>query len=160
MIQHHTPLAAHLAILNAKARAWVEANPGSFHSGVIDDVKFWNEQGIFTPEQFERSSQETLLWDYYKSVHGISPRWMDISNMSDEEIQKEIDLLERATLEHIAHEKEVAEMAGIEKAAGILDAWAKDEYEHSLKFAAMEQEANSLPEDLAEREEELFHLVH
>jgi len=158
MIQHHTPLAAHIAILNAKAAAWRQKNPTGFHSGVIDDVKFWNEQGIFTPEQFERSGLENSVWEMYKDINGISPRWVNFADYSTEELQAWVDVLSAKIEKRIRKRKERAESFALESRD--LDAWEKDNYEHNLKLEAMCQEANTLPAGLAEREEELFHLTH
>lgn len=158
MIQYHTPLAAHIAILNAKAEAWRQENPTGFHSGVIDDIAFWNAQGIFTPAQFERSGLEDQVWEMYKDINGISPRWVHFADYTNEELQAWVDRMSAEIEKNIREREERAESFALEPRD--LDAWEKDDYEHYLKLEAMRQEANTLPADLAEREEELFHLTH
>ena len=40
-------LLEHIKNINAKSKAWMAKNPGSWAGMVVEDIKFWNDQGIF-----------------------------------------------------------------------------------------------------------------
>ena len=48
------------------------------------------------------------IYDEYKSVHGIRPRWMDFDSMSTTELERRADDLEAEVKESIAHDNRVA----------------------------------------------------
>jgi len=58
---------------------------------VVEDAAHWNEMGIHTPEQFERYMLESYIYDTYKDVNGIRPRWIQFDQMSIDELQKMAD---------------------------------------------------------------------
>ena len=45
-------------------------------------------------EELSRRDQLAAThYDFYKDVHGIRPRWMNYDAMSEEDLEKELDLL-------------------------------------------------------------------
>ena len=59
-------LLEHIKNINTKSKAWMAANPGSWAGMVVEDIKFWNDQGIFTVEDYERSNLETSVYEMHK----------------------------------------------------------------------------------------------
>jgi hypothetical protein len=88
-------LAEYIARKNTATLAWIEEAPGERWSTLIAPADYWNSQGIFTVEEFELDSARSTLWDFYKDVHGIRPRWMNVWSMTLEECEKMIASLER-----------------------------------------------------------------
>ena len=77
-----------------KVEAWVAEDPKNRWAAYpTTDLNHWESYGITTVAQYKRHSLESELWDLYKSVNGFRPRHMNISEMSDEELQSEIDSL-------------------------------------------------------------------
>lgn len=104
---HMTTLAEHLAALNAEKLAWVAEDPANRWTGLwVEDLSHWHEMGIFTVAQFKRYENETLFWDIYKEVTGCRPRHINLKDMSDDELQREIDLLGRMMEDEIKREEE------------------------------------------------------
>lgn len=87
-------LAEYLAEKNAKAAAWVAEDPENrWSSGYITDLAFWAEQGITTVAEFVRQELIGDIWDIYKSINGIRPRWINFNDMSDAELREMRDSL-------------------------------------------------------------------
>ena len=73
--------------------------------GLTQDLEHWASYEVYTAEDLERYLLETTIWDMYKEVHGIRPRFMDMSSMSIKELEAEIDSLDKQLTEVIAREK-------------------------------------------------------
>ena len=100
-------LAQHLAALNAEKLAWVAEDPDNRWTGLwVEDLAHWTEMGITTVAEFKRYENETLFWDMYKEVTGCRPRHVNLKDMSDEELEREIDLLGRMMENEIKREEE------------------------------------------------------
>ena len=100
-------LAEHLAALNAEKLAWVAEDPDNRWTGLwVDDLAHWHEMGIFTVAQFKRYENETLFWEMYKDATGVRPRHVNLKDMSDEELEREINLLGRMIEDEIKREEE------------------------------------------------------
>ena len=100
-------LAEHLAALNAEKLAWVAEDPDNRWTGLwVDDLAHWHEMGIFTVAQFKRYENETLFWEMYKDATGIRPRHINLKDMSDEDLEREINLLGRMIEDEIKREEE------------------------------------------------------
>ena len=96
-------LLQHIKELNAKSQAWVAEDPANrWSSTFTEDLEYWAESGVHTPAQFDRLMLEETLWDCYKAVHGIRPRFMNISQMSNEEIEAELAKLDQAALDDLS----------------------------------------------------------
>jgi hypothetical protein len=104
-----TSLASHLAALNAKTLAWVAEDPTNRWAGTYtEDLAHWAEMGIHTVAQFKRHENESLFWDMYKEVTGCRPRHVNLKDMSDAELEHELDLLGRMMEDEIRREEEWA----------------------------------------------------
>lgn len=80
-----------LALLEAeKARteAWVAEAEGRWAMYPAQDLDHWAEMGVTSIASYERSGNEALIWDVYKETHGVRPRWINFSEMSDEEVSE------------------------------------------------------------------------
>jgi hypothetical protein len=100
-------LAQHLAALNAEKMAWVAEDPDNRWTGLyVEELDFWAEMGVTTVAEFKRHENETLFWDMYKEVTGCRPRHVNLKDMSDEELEREIDLLGRMMENEIKREEE------------------------------------------------------
>ena len=91
---------------NVETRAWVAAAEGRWATTLIEDPAWWTEQGIFTVEQFEHSSLVGNYVDFYKSLHGIKPRWINFDHCSIQDLQDMMDDLQREQDDRIAWELE------------------------------------------------------
>ena len=119
-----TSLASHLAALNAEKLAWVAEDPANRWTGLwVEDLSHWAEMGIHTVAQFKRYENETFFWDMYKEVTGCRPRHINLQDMSDEELEKEINLLGRMMEDEIRREEE----------------WQRQEEEYRLEQEAEHQ---------------------
>ena len=86
-------LIEHIKNINTKSKAWMAANPGSWAGMVVEDIKFWNDQGIFTVEDYERSNLETSVYEMHKEAYGVKGRHYNFSKMSTKDLEKELDHL-------------------------------------------------------------------
>ncbi len=105
-------LAEHLAALNAEKLAWMAVDPDNRWTGLYDeDLAHWAEIGVLTVQDFQRYELQSLVWEMYKDVTGIRPRHMDFDSMSLEDLQREVDYLEREMERSIEEDKFWAEQA-------------------------------------------------
>ena len=86
-------LLAHIQKRNAETQAWVDAAEGRWAGMIVEDLEHWAGYGVTTVAQYDRYMMETSIWDLYKDVNGIRPRWMDFSAMSDANLSAEYDSL-------------------------------------------------------------------
>ena len=86
-------LLEHIKNINAKSKAWMAENPGSWAGMVVEDIKFWNDQGIFTVEDYERSNLETSVYEMHKEAYGVKGRHYNFKAMSNKDLEKELDHL-------------------------------------------------------------------
>jgi hypothetical protein len=86
-------LLEHIKNINAKSKKWMDENPGSWAGMVPEDIKFWNDQGIFTVEDYERDSLITSVYEMHKDAYGVKGRHYNFKEMSNEDLQKELDHL-------------------------------------------------------------------
>jgi len=86
-------LLQHIKDINAQSKKWMNENPGSWAGMVPEDIKFWNDQGIFTVEDYERDSLITSVYEMHKDAYGVKGRHYDFDNMSNKELEKELDRL-------------------------------------------------------------------
>ena len=84
-------LQAHIDAENERWNEQCRANGSTWWTTTVSDPAHWEEYGITTVAQYQRYCLESTLWDVYKEAHGFRPRHMGIEDMSDDEIQREID---------------------------------------------------------------------
>ena len=86
-------LTTYLNDIVAKSRAWVAEDPANrWAITPVADVSFWNEQGIFTVEQYVRDSLVCEYSDAYKSANGFRPS-TNLAGWTNEQIEEEIKYL-------------------------------------------------------------------
>lgn len=83
-------LEQHIKNLNSKARQKAEAEGYMLLGLTVSDPEHWAEYGVYTPEQFDRYMLEAAWCDAYKSAHGIRPRGINVSDMSDDDLKERI----------------------------------------------------------------------
>ena len=86
-------LLQHIKDINTQSKKWMDENPGSWAGMVPEDIKFWNNQGIFTVEEYERSNLITSVYEMHKDAYGVKGRHYDFDNMSNKELEEELDRL-------------------------------------------------------------------
>ena len=86
-------LLEHLKNINAKSKKWMDENPGSWAGMVTEDIKYWNDQGIFTVEDYERDSLITSVYEMHKDAYGVKGRHYNFDKMSNEDLEKELNHL-------------------------------------------------------------------
>jgi hypothetical protein len=97
-------LAQYLVNLNAEAKA----NGSPF--AIMTEIEHWADIGVYSVKDFETYDARCTLSDLYKDVNGIRPRWMNIWEMSLEEVNHELESLRS----QLAREVEAEENARIE----------------------------------------------
>lgn len=80
-------LQAHIEAANAKWVAECKANGATAWTTTVSDPAHWAEYGVYTVAQYERHGLEQDVWELYKDVYGFRPRHMDMSSMSDAELE-------------------------------------------------------------------------
>ena len=82
----------HIKAENAKTQAWIDEDPDNRWAGmIVEDPEHWKRMGVTTVEQYEHYMMSMTIYDLYKEVHGIRPRWYDFDSMSYEEMKKLYD---------------------------------------------------------------------
>jgi hypothetical protein len=99
-------LAEHLAALNAEKLAWMAAGPDRWTGLWVEDLDHWAEIGVFTVAQFKRYDNETMFWEMHKEVFGVRPRHVNLKDMTDEELETELNLLGRMMEDEIKRQEE------------------------------------------------------
>ena len=86
-------LLQHIKDINAKSQKWMDENPGSWAGMVTEDIQHWNDQGIFTVEDYERSNLEISVYEMHKDAYGVKGRHYNFDAMSNEELKDELEHL-------------------------------------------------------------------
>ena len=86
-------LLEHIKQINAESKKWMDENPGSWAGMVPEDIKFWNDQGIFTVEDYERDSLITSVYEMHKEAYGVKGRHYNFKQMSNKDLEKELEHL-------------------------------------------------------------------
>ena len=104
-------LLEHIKNINAKSKKWMDENPGSWAGMVTEDIKYWNDQGIFTVEDYERDSLITSVYEMHKDAYGVKGRHYNFDKMSNEDLEKELKHLCAVAKETADEEKRYEEAA-------------------------------------------------
>lgn len=106
-----TQLVAHIKSLNAKSKAWMDAEPGRWAGMLVEDAAHWAEYGVYTVEDFERYQLETTIYEGFKDAYGVKGRHYDFASMSMDELRAEADRISQAAHEAFEREQEDARLA-------------------------------------------------
>jgi len=105
-------LVKHIEKINSETQAWVDEDPKNRWGGMlVTDPEHWAESGIYTPEDFDKSSLAETIAQASKDATGSKYRidWMEYTL---EELQKMADRYCEAANEEYEREKaHKAEMA-------------------------------------------------
>ena len=104
-------LLEHLKNINAKSKEKMAKTPGLWIGMITEDIKYWNDQGIFTVEDYERDSLITSVYEMHKDAYGVKGRHYNFKEMSNEDLQKELDHLCEVAKREREIEKEYEESA-------------------------------------------------
>lgn len=107
-------LLEHIKEINAKSKAWMEAEEGRWAGMVTEDLDHWASYGITTVAQYERWNLETLVYECHKDAFGVKGRHYDFDSMTNEELEKELEFLSGVAKERM-EEEERAEQAAYER---------------------------------------------
>ena len=113
-VENNMTLLQHIKNINAKSQAWMDANPGSWAGMVTEDIQYWNDQGIFTVEDYERDSLITSVYEMHKDAFGVKGRHYNFDKMSNKELEEELEYLCRVAKE-VAEEEDKAEKSAYEQ---------------------------------------------
>ena len=80
---------------NEKAKKYNLENKGTgnFMSLMVENPKHWEDYEIFNLRDLVRYNLETYIWDEFKSVNGIRPRFMNFKEMGIRELRRQVNLL-------------------------------------------------------------------
>ena len=104
-------LLQHIKNINAESKKWMDENPGSWAGMLTEDIKYWNDQGIFTVEDYERDSLITSVYEIHKDAYGVKGRHYDFDSMLNKELEEELDRLIKVSKEVEEEEKKWEEAA-------------------------------------------------
>ena len=99
-------LLEHLQNINAKSKEEMRKNPNVWIGLIVEDLEHWKKYGVTTVAQLDRYFLEVELYEYHKVVFGVKGRHYDFASMSDDDINKELDSLERSNKQREEAEKE------------------------------------------------------
>lgn len=94
-------LIAEVKSRNIKAKAWMEANPGSWSGMYPEDEASWIERGITTLEELERDELATYIYDAHKDAYGYKGRHYDFEAMTTQDLKDEADRISAAVKEQM-----------------------------------------------------------
>lgn len=100
-------LEAHIEAQNAQWVAQCEENGATFYTTTVADPAHWEEYGITTIAQYERHCLISSIWDGYKELNGFRPRFMNLDDMSMDQLRK----LEAGIYDDMDREREWEESA-------------------------------------------------
>ena len=126
--QQQIELKAHIEASNEKFVAECKANGATAWGVTVSDPSHWAESGIFTIEQYERSSIVGYISDTYKSAHGFRPR-MDFDSMTMVELEEFADQVSKEASEEYERQQTMESECYVifkKHLANLVDMGAKD----------------------------------
>ena len=78
---------------------------------ITEDLDHWKEYGITTPAQLDRYFLETDVYEMHKDAYGVKGRHYNFKEMSNEDLEKELDSLCKVAKESAEQEKKWEEKA-------------------------------------------------
>ena len=60
---------------------------------ITEDLDHWADYGVHTPEQLDRYFLEVDVYEMHKEAYGVKGRHYNFKEMSNEDLQKELDHL-------------------------------------------------------------------
>ena len=109
-----TTLLEHISELNAASEAKLAANPNLLIGMLPVDVDFWVERGVIDVESYTRWDLSNTIYDMHKDAYGVRGRHYNFDAMSIEDMEIEIEALDKQITVKINEERD-AENAAIKK---------------------------------------------
>jgi hypothetical protein len=81
-------LEAHIVAENAAFNEQCKANGATWWTNTVSDPTHWAEYDITTIAGYERHCVISSIWDGYKELNGFRPRFMNLDEMSMDELRK------------------------------------------------------------------------
>ena len=100
-------LLAEVKSRNIKAKAWMEANPGSWSGMYPEDEAYWIERGITNLVELERDELATYIYEGHKDAYGTKGRHYDFDAMTTQELKDEADRISAAVKEQMELESKM-----------------------------------------------------
>jgi len=94
-------LIAEIKSRNIKAKAWMEANPGSWSGMYPEDEASWIERGITNLVELERDELATYIYEGHKDAYGTKGRHYNFEAMTTQELKNEADRISVAVKEQM-----------------------------------------------------------
>jgi hypothetical protein len=93
----------HIKKYNEEARKYNEENKakGNWKGLMVEDEQHWIDYGIFTLKDLVRQNLIDYIWDEFKSVNGIRPRFMNFSKMGIRKLRQEVNYLMKKEINEI-----------------------------------------------------------
>ena len=104
-------LLEHLKNMNAKSKERMAKEPGLWIGMITEDLDHWKSYGITTPAQLDRYFLETDVYEMHKDAYGVKGRHYNFKEMSNEDLEKELDSLCKVAKESAEQEKKWEEKA-------------------------------------------------
>ena len=86
-------LLQHLQNINTKSKEKMAKTPGLWIGMITEDLDHWADYGVHTPEQLDRYFLEVDVYEMHKEAYGVKGRHYNFKEMSNEDLQKELDHL-------------------------------------------------------------------
>lgn len=86
---------------NIKAKAWMEANPGSWSGMYPEDEAYWVKRGITNLVELERDELATYIYEGHKDAYGVKGRHYDFESMTTKQLKDEADRISEAVTEQM-----------------------------------------------------------
>ena len=97
-------LIAEIKSRNIKAKAWMEANPGSWSGMYPEDEAYWIERGITNLVELERDELATYIYEGHKDAYGTKGRHYNFEAMTTQDLKNEADRISVAVKEQMEEE--------------------------------------------------------
>lgn len=102
-------LKAHIDAQNEKDKQEAEAEGRSLLSTMVSDPEHWAGYDVYTIDQYEHLSAQGKHTDLFKEIEGTKPRWMPYEDMTTQEINDQIERLEKLMKEKMKTPAEIKE---------------------------------------------------
>ena len=112
-------LLTHLTEIKDRTEAWVAEDPANrWACYPVVDLAHWAQYGITTVEQFTHYNLVCEVFEATRSAFGYKPNWGGLNQLSNTELQRELEELNTILERQMADERaeEAAHIAATERA--------------------------------------------
>ena len=94
-------LIAEIKSRNIKAKAWMEANPGSWSGMYPEDEAYWIERGITNLVELERDELATYIYAGHTEAYCTQGRHYEFEAMTTQDLKSAQETIPAAVKEHL-----------------------------------------------------------